>query len=249
MDSFEAVAPAVAIAPERPRPDLWRQGLALLIGSAVIYAVMIYNGSSYEGDWAPTEETALDIVSWAAFYLIAGGGWLLLSLRLISRESFAALNIAPGSLWSDARAGVSLCFSAIVLSSLASWVIYSLPGYTETAAAEDMSAVNHLGLAMVLASSFYDWTAAAVFEELLRTFTISRLLKFGDTQGMRIAAVGITTVLFGAYHLYYGIYGALSIAVIGLVFGSHYIRHGRILPLILAHGLFNTWTTLYDLYG
>ena len=83
----------------------------------------------------------------------------------------------------------------------------------------------------------------------MRSYTISRLLKFGDTVQMRIAAVVITTVLFGAYHLYYGLDGALIVAVIGLVFGIYYVRGGRFLPLILAHGLYNTWTTLSDLYG
>jgi membrane protease YdiL (CAAX protease family) len=249
VDVIEAVAPAIAVAPERQSPQLWRHGLALLIGSGLMYAWLIYDGSYYDGEWAPSEQTAFDFLYYGTIYLVAGGGWLLLSLRFISRETLASLNMTTSTLWEDVRSGFTLCFTAIVLGSIADWIIYNLPGFTETAASQDISDTTHMGFAMVMATVFYSWTAAAVFEEFLRGFTISRLMKFGDSQAMRIAAVGITTVLFGAYHLYYGVYGALSVTVFGLIFGIYYIRHGRIVPLILAHGLYDTWSTLYDLNG
>lgn len=214
-----------------------------------MYAWLIWSGAGYDGEWAPDQQTVRDFFYYGTIYFVTGGGWLLLSLRFISRETLAALNLRRDTLWNDVRAGFSLCFTTIVLGSVADWVIYNLPGFTETAASQDISDTTHLGLAMVLATVFYSWTAAAVFEEFLRGFTMSRLLKFSDSTGMRAAAVGITTILFGAYHLYYGIYGALSICVFGLIFGVYYARHGRILPLIIAHGLYDTWSTLYDLYG
>lgn len=52
-----------------------------------------------------------------------------------------------------------------------------------------------------------------------------------------VAAVVITSVLRGLYHLYQGFGAGLGNLAMGLVFGYLYVRTGRLWPLIVAHAL------------
>ena len=52
-----------------------------------------------------------------------------------------------------------------------------------------------------------------------------------------VAAVVVTSVLRGLYHLYQGFGAGLGNLVMGLVFGYVYVRTGRLWPLIVAHAL------------
>ncbi|OBF90438.1 CAAX protease [Mycobacterium sp. 852002-51152_SCH6134967] len=51
------------------------------------------------------------------------------------------------------------------------------------------------------------------------------------------AAVVVTSVLRGLYHLYQGFGAGLGNLAMGLVFGYVYLRTGRLWPLIVAHAL------------
>lgn len=52
-----------------------------------------------------------------------------------------------------------------------------------------------------------------------------------------VAAVVVSSVLRGLYHLYQGFGAGLGNLAMGLVFGYVYVRTGRLWPLIVAHGL------------
>ncbi|HEY3036179.1 MAG TPA: type II CAAX endopeptidase family protein [Streptosporangiaceae bacterium] len=51
------------------------------------------------------------------------------------------------------------------------------------------------------------------------------------------AAIALSAVLRGSYHLYQGLGGFLGNAAMGVVFGILYRRWGRVTPFIIAHGL------------
>lgn len=93
------------------------------------------------------------------------------------------------------------------------------------------------------------WGSAAIGEELLaRGFLLHRLEGLSGTG----AAVVLQAAIFAAAHFYQGVTGVLTIFVLALVFGIVYLRSGRnLLPLILAHGLIDTFslTMLYLGYG
>ena len=63
-------------------------------------------------------------------------------------------------------------------------------------------------------------------------FTRLRQLKVSP-----IAAVILTSLLRGLYHLYQGFGAGLGNLAMGLVFGYVYVRTGRLWPLIVAHAL------------
>ena len=63
-------------------------------------------------------------------------------------------------------------------------------------------------------------------------FTRLRQLKVSP-----VAAVILTSLLRGLYHLYQGFGAGLGNLAMGLVFGYVYVRTGRLWPLIVAHAL------------
>lgn len=89
------------------------------------------------------------------------------------------------------------------------------------------------------------WGSAAVGEELLtRGFLLHRLEGLAGTS----AAVVLQAFIFAVVHFYQGITGVASIFALALVFGAVYVKCGRsLLPLILAHGLIDTYamTVIY----
>jgi membrane protease YdiL (CAAX protease family) len=73
----------------------------------------------------------------------------------------------------------------------------------------------------------------AVLEEVVVVgYLITRLRQLGWTP---VWATAASAVLRGSYHLYQGFGAFLGNAVMGLLFGTFFIRRGRVLPLIVAH--------------
>lgn len=98
------------------------------------------------------------------------------------------------------------------------------------------------------------WTHGSFFEELLfRAFIISTTSEAvgGGLRG-DIAALMISSAFFGYRHAYYqGWHGALVTGAGGFAFGVLYLWFGRrnILPLIFAHGAFNTLGQTFRFLG
>lgn len=96
------------------------------------------------------------------------------------------------------------------------------------------------------------WITAAFLEELVfRAFLINSLeLLIGRSVWSTMAAVLISSIIFGAIHAYQGITGILTTMGIGLIFGLAFIFNGRrIWPLILVHGIIDTISliTIYNM--
>ncbi|MGH3267291.1 MAG: CPBP family intramembrane glutamic endopeptidase, partial [Trebonia sp.] len=74
-----------------------------------------------------------------------------------------------------------------------------------------------------------------VLEEVLVTgYLLSRLRKLGVNPWV---AVAISATLRGSYHLYQGFGGFAGNAVMGLIFGTMFLRWRRATPMIIAHTL------------
>lgn len=87
------------------------------------------------------------------------------------------------------------------------------------------------------------WTLAAFAEEMVyRGWLVARLAELARfTRGAWVAAVIVTSLLFGLAHLYQGTSGVIATGVSGLIFGMAYLASGRNLwCAILAHGLMDT---------
>ena len=70
-------------------------------------------------------------------------------------------------------------------------------------------------------------------------YLLSRLDKLGVNP---VAAIAISAVIRGSYHLYQGIGAFFGNAAMGVIFGIFYRRYGRVAPLIVAHTLIDAVT-------
>ena len=93
----------------------------------------------------------------------------------------------------------------------------------------EMSPSSIVAIPVMLASSL----ANGFSEELaLRSYFIPRLLQLS---GSRTVAVLATSSLFSFYHLYQGPLGAVSVFLVGLVFGTYFVTARRFWPIAVAH--------------
>ncbi|MEV6601432.1 type II CAAX endopeptidase family protein [Actinoplanes sp. NPDC051346] len=75
----------------------------------------------------------------------------------------------------------------------------------------------------------------AILEEVIVVgYLMTRLRAFGWRVWW---IVGTSAVLRGSYHLYQGFGAFVGNAVMGVVFSLYFLRRGRVMPLIVAHGL------------
>ena len=82
--------------------------------------------------------------------------------------------------------------------------------------------------------------ANSVAEELvMRGYLIPRLR---DATGSAPLAIVVSALLFGAYHMHYGLADASVIVLGGLIFGLYFVAFGRLWPLVVAHTVWNLST-------
>lgn len=80
------------------------------------------------------------------------------------------------------------------------------------------------------------------FEELIiRAYLMTEVADL--TQSSALAVMVSVAVQF-SYHLYYGWIGAISISFLFLVFALYYARARQVLPVIVAHGLFDIYALI-----
>jgi len=163
---------------------------------------------------------------------------LVLLAYVLSRRNLRFKNI--GLMWRLRDVGVGLLVAGI------SYVAYALGSMLVQSV--------HYGMYGALAKSvggrdFYSHPPIAAipfsllnpfFEELIvRAYLMTELL---DLTGSSALAIIVSVAVQFSYHLYYGWAAAISLSFQFLIFAVYYARTRRILPVIVAHGLF-------DIYG
>jgi membrane protease YdiL (CAAX protease family) len=78
---------------------------------------------------------------------------------------------------------------------------------------------------------------AALEEVLVAGYLLHRLRQLGWSDNKALLT---SAALRGSYHLYQGIGAFAGNFVMGLIFGRLYQRWGRVMPLLIAHGLIDT---------
>ena len=87
------------------------------------------------------------------------------------------------------------------------------------------------------------WILAALFkgafsEELWRIFALTRFEKWLGKTGLVLALI-LGSIVFGFGHLYQGLSGLITIAIIGFLYALVYLRRRRALEAVFAHATFN----------
>ncbi|MFC1690336.1 CPBP family intramembrane glutamic endopeptidase [Pseudomonadota bacterium] len=169
-----------------------------------------------------------------------GIGGVLLIKSYFLKEPLADFNSGKGSMWSDVLWGIFLT------------VIYFVLFYIERASLmgllEFRSNTELLGLMLDMRESPWMvlvwfgpvlWIGIALFEEITRTFLLTTLWSFSSHAVWTAMAIAIAAAIVGLVHWSQGPYGIVTIAIKSIVIGVFYLKHRRLLPLVISHVLYD----------
>lgn len=164
----------------------------------------------------------------SVFHLLA---WGSLGLYLLWRSGFGPRDIGLGRVRMnpDVLGGLGLA-ALIGLPGLALYQLARTLGINASVEPAELYDTWWRIPVLLLVAFANGWAE----EVIVVGFLITRLrqLRFSP-----VAAVILSSVLRGLYHLYQGFGAGLGNLVMGLVFGYAWLRTGRLWPLIIAHAL------------
>jgi hypothetical protein len=165
---------------------------------------------------------------------------ILLLQRYLCGQRVAELNLRPGVWWRDILLGAVL--AAVTLGTtllLQGPLLARFPP-------QDMAAMDAFFREFVSSPQLFLLMmgpvlviSAAVFEELTRVFVLNHLWQVNPSAVWRWLAILLSAALFGLAHLYQGPAGVINAALNGLLLAVAYALFGRVVPLIVAHYLYD----------
>jgi membrane protease YdiL (CAAX protease family) len=162
------------------------------------------------------------------FQLLA---WGALGVYLLWRSGFGPSQIGLGRIrWRpDLLGGLGLA-ALIGLPGLAFYLLFRVLGMNASVEPAELYDTWWRIPVLLLVAFANGWAEEVIVVGFL--FTRLRQLRMSV-----VAAVILTSLLRGLYHLYQGFGAGLGNVAMGLVFGYVYVRTGRLWPLIVAHAL------------
>lgn len=165
--------------------------------------------------------------------------WLYLQR---TNENFASIGFSAGRFeWRAAYTGIVagaglFCFLQLVFFPLLSSVIP-----LEPANLQDFNTIRH-NTGMYIFVLSMGWITGGIYEEIVfHGFIFSRLEKILPRNCATAVAVGITALLFAAYHVQLGTSGMLNALAAGLGYHLLMLRYKRNgWYAFFAHGVFDT---------
>jgi membrane protease YdiL (CAAX protease family) len=201
--------------------------LSVSFASSVIISLFALFGIQIHGS---AEGLIFTYVHALAVELVA----LLLLSYVLKQNGTKLADIGLAFHWRDIKTGILLtigCGIAAGIAGIGFHHLYQLASH-HPAEPPSIPGVGVLSLWVVLFVAINP-----IFEELIvRAFMISELVAL---TGSRVLAVAASVALQTTYHLYQGVPYALTSGVLFLVFSIFYVRTRRIVPVILAHFLFD----------
>jgi membrane protease YdiL (CAAX protease family) len=175
------------------------------------------------------------------------GTLLVYLITAVCRERLSSLNLRPGKWYWDLLHGLLLCLAAMLVAGLTAAASAGLGLGRNTDAMAGMSeSAQRSPLLLFALLVIYPWISA-VLEEFTRSVFLSRLFALYPQRAALLAAVAAAALLCGMYHLYHGLTGAITLVFFGLVMALYYYWFKRVLPMILAHGIFGMFAVAMTL--
>jgi membrane protease YdiL (CAAX protease family) len=190
---------------------------------------------------------AVGLTELLLYPLLVGGGAILvilLLLKFVCGEGIACLNFKPGRRLSDIAAGIMLAIVLLLLfaaqqSIVARW----FPRPSELLSQQQLTLFTGLARNPVLVAIWLGpvvWIGVAGFEEISRVFMLNRFRAVWNGRAARWLLVLLSAFLFGLVHIYQAPANVIAIGLQGLVYGWYYLTFGRVWPMIIAHGLYDS---------
>lgn len=152
-----------------------------------------------------------------------------IALLILRSRGYAVRDLLPSPSLKGCGVG-ALLYIATILATLI--VLSPFAGDTATQPVARMMETARPSLAVVIALSVVNGLYEEVF---LLGYLQKGLLRHGAS-----FALGVSVLVRVMYHLYQGPHGALSLTVVGIVFGAFYLRTGWLWPVVFAHMLADT---------
>jgi membrane protease YdiL (CAAX protease family) len=217
---------------------LTKNMLAICIAILPINIIMIWYRLTQTENFTTTDMTV--------YPLLFGGGTsiliLLLNKYLIKYTFKETFNSGKGIWYSDILIGIGLAviyFAMFFLerATLYQWIPNNNPPNTELI--DVMMDLANSPMLMVIWFGPVLWIGIALFEELSRTFLLKTLWNMNKNKDWHVTAIMLASALIGLVHSYQGAAGIISIALKSVVISFYFYKYRRILPLIIAHGLYD----------
>ncbi len=217
--------------------------LAIIIGVLPLYTWMIW----YRLTHAPVFTTNELLL----YPILIGGGniiWILLLNKHLLKDKLSSFNPGSGKWPMDILVGLLLTgiyFSLMFIEreTIMKWLPSGPPPSNELINMMIGLANNPILLAIWLGPVV--WIGIALFEEVSRTFLLNCLWKVSPGRNWDFVVILIVAVIIGVAHLYQGMFGIVSIGFKSIIMGLYYYRYRRILPLIISHGLYDSFQVIF----
>ena len=186
-----------------------------------------------------TEFASVELI---VYPLLFGGMSIALILflkRKWLREPLSDFNATPGTISMDVLWGIALTaayFALFFIEQPLRGVLASRPNTELLGLMLDMRESPWM---LVVWFGPVLWIGIALYEELLRTFLLTTTWSFSDRRAWIIATILAAAILFGLLHWSQGAYGIVTIAIKSVLTGTFFFYRRRLLPLVLAHVLYD----------
>lgn len=189
------------------------------------------------------QSTGFASVELIAYPLIFGGLgivviWLL--MRFYLKEQLSSLNSGAGGLITDLLWGMALTAAYFALFFIARYTLRDLLAFTPNRELLGlMLDMRKEPWMLVLWFGPVLWIGIALYEEMVRAFLLSEMWSFSENKLWVSLAVLIAAAVIGLTHWSQGPYGIVTIAIKSMLIGSFYFHRRRLLPLVIAHVLYD----------
>jgi membrane protease YdiL (CAAX protease family) len=145
------------------------------------------------------------------------------AMAVLWARGYPLNSLWPRASWRGVLAGLGLFLGTLVI------------GWADARLVPNQSAYP---IAEMLRKTHVSWSSVVPFcivngayeEIFLLGYLMRGLRRYGGS-----TAVGITVLVRVLYHMYQGPAGALSVALVGILFGVYFQKRGRLFPVVLAH--------------
>jgi len=209
--------------------------IALLVVVGIPVTTMIWLRYHQSSGFAGTE-----LVVYPLLFGSLGIAGLLLIKRYFLNESLGDFNSGNGSIRSDVLWGTVL--------TVVCFILFYIERATLGGLLEFRSNLEMLDLMLDMRESPWMmfvwfgpvlWIGIALFEELVRVFLLTSLWSFSNQAAWTAFAIIFTAAIVGLVHWSQGPYGIVTIAIKSTVIGVFYLKRRRLLPLVIAHVLYD----------
>jgi membrane protease YdiL (CAAX protease family) len=212
-----------------------RRAAALLIVVGLPASLMIWYRAHQSTGFA-----SIELIAYPLIFGSLGIAIILLLKRFFLGESLSSLNADEGSLATDILWGIGLTVIYFLLFFAARYTLSDLLAFRPNR--------ELLGLMLDMRDEPWMvalwfgpvlWIGIALYEELVRAFLLSELWSFSENKLWISTVILIAAAVVGITHWSQGPYGVVTIAIKGIVIGAFYFHYRRLLPLVIAHVLYD----------